>query len=165
MKRNLAGVVAVSIAALLFAGCAGGDNGSAVSNTSLDATTTTTIDLLANCVASYEESSKALDQALAATKEAKRSVDPYDPSAMKAIMPPLVAAQKTFAESMLRMNCPENLRGDIDSVVKATWGVIAVYEVIASGKVVPTGDATTTAATFNSAVSIFRAKLGLPAPN
>ena len=161
----MAGVMAVSIAALLFAACAGGDDGSAASNTSLDATTTTTIDLLANCVASYTESAKALDQAQAVAKDASRSVDPYDPSAMKAIMPPLVAAQKTFAESMLRMNCPENLKSDIDSLVKATWGVIAVYEVIASGKVVPTGDATSAAATYNSAVSIFRAKLGLPALN
>ena len=157
--------MAVSITALLFVGCAGRGGGSAASTTTSDATTNTTIDLLANCVASYTASANALDQAQAVTKEASRSADPYDPSAMKAIMPPLVAAQKTFAESMLRMNCPENLKSDIDSLVKATWGVIAVYEVIASGKVVPTGDATSAAATFNSAVSIFRAKLGLPARN
>jgi hypothetical protein len=161
MKKNMAGVVAVSIAAFLFAGC--GSSGAPKASTMPAESTTTTVDLLSNCVASYEASSKELDQALGvATEASRRSADPQDSSELKAVMPPLVAAQKTFANAILRMNCPDNVKGDIDSLVNATWELIAIHEVMAKGTPYPREPYVSAASAFNSARSILGARLGLP---
>jgi hypothetical protein len=154
--KTLAGVLAVSIAALLFAGCGGG------SSATPDATTTVASDLSSKCKEDFTAAADQVSQAVLDMRAARNGTDSNSPEGQKRIYEQMASGHRTFAESLLRIDCPESLQDDLTSLVKATWEVVAIDQVVASGGSISTSDATKAASAFNSSFAILRSKLGLP---
>ncbi len=105
MKRNLAGVVAVSISALLFAGCGGGSS-SAPATSEETTTTTVAIDYGAQyltIVAPYNDARETYAEKLAGTSLS-------DPVAVEAATTPIAEALELFGNTLLRSSWPEAVK-------------------------------------------------------
>ena len=152
MKRNLVGVIAVSIAALLFAGCGGGSS----STSKAEESTTTTIDAaaqqLSQCAAGYAAAAEKLNAA-------------YDVFLSNFPMGDNLAyatAVQTFNDEVSRLSCPDQVESDIRTLVEAGSVTIASAKLLASGGMPNMSDLNAANARIVAATTLIRSALNLP---
>lgn len=154
MAKTLAGILAVSIAALLFAGCGGSGGSSSTART--DESSTTTVDAvaqqLAQCAAGY---------AAAADKQNAAQVV-YNSQAPKYDYRAYATAVQTFNDEVSRLSCPDQVKSDIRTMVEADSVIIAGLNFLAGGGVPNMSDVNAANAKIAATSTLIRSALNLP---
>jgi hypothetical protein len=150
MAKALAGVLAVLIVALLFAGCGGSSTAGGS-----DAAVT---QLLAQCANGYSDAAAKMNQAGAVYGEAMLGVESSEISTLALNY---VDSIRVFNDEVSRLSCSEQVEADIRSQVEA--GSILIFEANSVKAGTINGAAITAAnAKISSASTLIRAALDLP---
>lgn len=114
MKKNMAGVMAISIAALLFAGCGGG--GSSPTAKAEEPTTTTTVAI--DYAAQYLTIVAPYNDAQQTYTETFSGISLSDSVAVEAATTPIAEALEVFGNTLLRSSWPETVKPAITQLAQ-----------------------------------------------
>jgi hypothetical protein len=148
MAKTLAGVLAVSIAALLFAGCGGS---STAGNSDADSA-----QILTQCATGYSEAAAKMNEAGATFSNEMLG------STADAAKRTFAAAYQVFNDEVSRIPCPDQVKADIRTLVEATSVAISQLNSMANGGQPDLAAVNASTARMSSASTLIRSALNLP---
>jgi hypothetical protein len=151
--------MAVSIAALLFAGCGGGSTTTPSVDGSTGKPSSVPGQQLSQCAADYEAAADTMNVALS---EFSRATSANGSMPSREANNTYAAAIQTFNEKVLRLSCPDGVNEDIRTLVEAGTVIKSAAILLGQGKMPNTAAMTEANEKISLSVTLIRGSLGLP---
>ncbi len=159
MAKTLAGVLAVSITALLLAGCGGGSTTSESVDGSTGRTSFVSGQQLSQCATDYEAAADTMNVALS---EFQRATSANGMMPSSEANNTYATAIQAFNEKVIRLSCPDGVNADIRTLVEAGAVIKNAAILLGQGKTPNTAAMTEANGKISLSVTLIRGSLGLP---